>query len=461
MSEFVDDLCWDIEPEKETVVNEVDTRIVSPRIRAVIEGHEVAVLIDSGSEVTVVSEKFYNELKNEYKIVELPVSNLNVSVAVGSKNIAIKRQVQLTLNIGNNKLTSPFLVVPGLATDVLVGIDWLSRFRCIIDVENQRIRVRGEELPDSIVTFRMAREKKVACRLLQVNDFLSVDVNEAWYQLDVQRKNIRENISNLGDVSVECSLGDSANDKQYVRQMSMSNTDLFVKEVDEYLKKLSSLDESCKSRVKKLLLKYETVFSTRPGYANVYQHTITLTKEKKIVRKSYPVALSQRESVTKKINELLTLNILERSNSEYCNPLRIVMKKDGTIRLCLDARFINVCILADNECPPRMEEILQKFEGAKFLSTTDLVLGYWQIPLDPESRKYTAFLHEGHLYQFTRIPFGLKTAGSGFIRALNLALGQKLSEVISCYVDDILIASRSFDEHIEHLSRLFEKLIAA
>lgn len=152
---------------------------------------------------------------------------------------------------------------------------------------------------------------------------------------------------------------------------------------------------------------------------------------------------------------------MEKPNSDFCNPLRIVMKKDGSIRLCLDARFINACILSDNECPPRMEEILQKFEGKKFFSTTDLVMGYWQIPLERKSRKYTAFLHEGHLYQFTRIPFGLKTAGSGFIRALYLALGQELEEVISCYIDDILIASKTFEEHIEHLSCLFEKLIAS
>lgn len=158
---------------------------------------------------------------------------------------------------------------------------------------------------------------------------------------------------------------------------------------------------------------------------------------------------------------MLDQNIIEFSDSEFCNPLRIVIKKDGQVRICLNAQFINAIIFSDKECPPIIEELLQRFEGAKFLSTTDLVMGYWQIPLDPKSRKYTAFLYDGHLYQFTRVPFGLKTAGSGFIRALNVALGQELSKFISCYIDDILIASRTFKEHIEHLSRLFEKLIDA
>lgn len=93
-----------------------------------------------------------------------------------------------------------------------------------------------------------------------------------------------------------------------------------------------------------------------------------------------------------------------------------------------------------------------------FFSTTDMNSGYWQIPLDEDSKQYTAFLFYGHLYEFNRIPFGLKTAGSGFIRALSIALGQELEEFISCYIDDILIASRSFVEHLEHIEKLLIKL---
>lgn len=110
---------------------------------------------------------------------------------------------------------------------------------------------------------------------------------------------------------------------------------------------------------------------------------------------------------------MLLLGIIEMSHSDFCSLLRII----------LDARFLNDIIVSDNESPPIiMEGLLQKFEGATFFSTTDLVMGYWQIPLAEECRKHTAFLFEGHLYQFTRVPFGLKTAGSGFIRAFHFGL---------------------------------------
>lgn len=163
------------------------------------------------------------------------MSNLTVSVAVGSKSTSIKRQVQLTLNIGEHQLTSPFLVVPGLTTDVLVGIDWLSRFKCIIDVENQRIRMKGEELPNSIVTFRMARDKKIPCILLQVNDPLFFNSKYAWYRLDVHKEKFFENKASRGDALHELRFHSNKLDKNRYNRHISNNADSFVKEVDEYV----------------------------------------------------------------------------------------------------------------------------------------------------------------------------------------------------------------------------------
>ena len=102
--------------------------------------------------------------------------------------------------------------------------------------------------------------------------------------------------------------------------------------------------------------------------------------------------------------------------------MRIVQKKNDEVRVCLDARYLNEVIESDHETPPAVEEVMRKFNDVNFFSTTDLANGYWQVELDPESRPYTAFLYNSQLYQFKRVPFGLKTAGSGFMRALSLSL---------------------------------------
>lgn len=229
--------------------------------------------------------------------------------------------------------------------------------------------------------------------------------------------------------------------------------------MEKYVVELKSFSEEQK-KIEDLLYKYRAVFSNEPECTNVYEHKIVLKNRKTIVRKSHPVALSQQPAVGKEMERMLDLDIIEPSNSDYCNPLHVVSQKEGKVRLCLDARFINRCIFSDNEWPPRNEELLKKFDGAKFFSIMDLVRGYWQIPLEKESRKYTAFLHEGHLYHFKRVPFGLKTTDNGVIRALHRSLGHELTKFVLCYIDDIMVASKTFEENVQHLLRLFERLIA-
>ena len=92
------------------------------------------------------------------------------------------------------------------------------------------------------------------------------------------------------------------------------------------------------------------------------------------------------------------------------------------------------------------------------MSTSDLANGYWQIPLAKASRPYTAFLYGTRLYQFCRIPFGLKMAGSGFIRALTQVCDRDFDEFLTIYIDDLLITSTSFEQHLGHLQSVFTGL---
>ena len=109
--------------------------------------------------------------------------------------------------------------------------------------------------------------------------------------------------------------------------------------------------------------------------------------------------------------------IIERSVSPYCNPLRIVSKANNEVRICLDARQLNSVVEDDYESPPLIHELLQDFHNCKVFLKIDLKDSFWQVPLDEESRPFTAFLFEGTMYHFIRVPFGLKSAGSALIRA--------------------------------------------
>ena len=154
--------------------------------------------------------------------------------------------------------------------------------------------------------------------------------------------------------------------------------------------------------------------------------------------------------------------IIERACGSIYNPMRWIIKENGDLRPCIDARLLNNIIEDDHEGPPIISEILQEFVNIHYFSKFDLKNGYWQVVLNKNSRPYMAFRFGTSMYQFTRVPFGLKVAGSAFIRALSKALedgSERLCRALRIYVDDMLIGTDTFENHILVLEELFAKLI--
>lgn len=108
---------------------------------------------------------------------------------------------------------------------------------------------------------------------------------------------------------------------------------------------------------------------------------------------------------------------------------------------------------------PQMEYLIEKIASKKFLSVIDLASGYWQVPLDSESRQKSAFVTHKGLYEWTVLPFGLSCARSTFQRLMDMVL-HDLS-FAHAYLDDVVIFSDSFEEHMEHLETVFKRLLDA
>lgn len=100
-------------------------------------------------------------------------------------------------------------------------------------------------------------------------------------------------------------------------------------------------------------------------------------------------------------------DIIELSCSPYTSPLVAIRKKEGKVRLCLDAREIKRMLINDRTSPDSIDEIMKRFHGLKYISSCYTVCGYWQIELHPNSRQYVAFIFEGRNYQFKILPFRL------------------------------------------------------
>ena len=134
------------------------------------------------------------------------------------------------------------------------------------------------------------------------------------------------------------------------------------------------------------------------------------------------------------------------------------LKKDGSVRICLDARKLNDIMMNDYECAEPTEVLFQRCGGRKIISTMDLKSSFWQIPLAEEFKKYTTFLHESKCYEFYVTPFGIKTSTAALVRALDSVLNG-LGNFYLTFIDDIFCSSENVNQHLLHLELLFHRLM--
>lgn len=196
---------------------------------------------------------------------------------------------------------------------------------------------------------------------------------------------------------------------------------------------------------------------------NQASHRIVLKeewKDKPPVRQ-FPYVMSPKTQalVAEELKRLLDLGILERSNSEWSlNCVPVV--KPNKVRLCLDARKINERTVRDAYPLPHPGRILGQLPKAQFLSTIDLSEAFLQIPLEKESRKFTAFSVQGKgLFQYTRMPFGLINSPATLARLMDQVLGHgELEPYVFVYLDDIVVVTESFEHHVQLLAEIARRL---
>ncbi|KAG0435615.1 Retrovirus-related Pol polyprotein from transposon 17.6, partial [Dictyocoela muelleri] len=185
------------------------------------------------------------------------------------------------------------------------------------------------------------------------------------------------------------------------------------------------------------------------GTISKFEHTINLIKDTIICKKPYRVPIGLEKQVKQEIERLKNLNIIRNSQSSFSSPAFPIKKRNGKIRIVVDYRELNKVTAPMAQTFPRITDCLSKIGGSEIFSQLDLNNGYYQIPLENNSRKYTAFsLCDGH-YEFNRMPFGLSNAPMTFQRCM-LELLKDL-KFVGIYLDDILIYSKSPEIHLKHL----------
>ena len=165
------------------------------------------------------------------------------------------------------------------------------------------------------------------------------------------------------------------------------------------------------------------------------------------------------QEVREHLREMIEIGAIRESSSPFSSNVVIVRKKDGSIRFCIDYRKLNQQTVKDAYAIPRIDDTLHLLAGAKYFSTLDLKSGYWQVELKEEDKAKTAF-QAGPLgfYECNRMPFRLCNAPATFQRLMERCMGDLNLRDCLIYLDDIVIFSKTFEEHVEKLQAVFQRL---
>ena len=212
--------------------------------------------------------------------------------------------------------------------------------------------------------------------------------------------------------------------------------------------------------LKSLLHKYKDVFavSTASSTTPLVKHAIFTTAPpfRQPYRRQNPQLREQEEKI---LQEMLEEKVIRPSYSPWASPVVLVAKKDKSTRFCVDYRKLNDITIKDAHPLPRIDDTLDTLHGSKWFSTLDLKSGYWQVEIEETDKEKTAFrTSSGQLYEFNVMPFGLCNAPATFSRLMDEALSGLAWRTCLAYLDDVIVFSRTWGEHLSRLEEVFQRM---
>ena len=270
-----------------------------------------------------------------------------------------------------------------------------------------------------------------------------------------------------GGKKIQCFSEDNVHLFEILTDCGVNKTEQELEHLQPIFKELSSskiIDKVKKEKIMEILDKYKGSFCKNKddlGFCPLVKHEI-IVKEDESPKQTYhrlPIGLEER--VEAEIENLLKKGIIRESNSPWNSPIVVVKKPNNDLRICLNYKKLNAVTVRPTYYIPDAGQIFDSLTGAKFFSTLDLSNAYYQCEIKEEHKKYTAFSTRKGKYEFQKMPFGLCGAPFSFQQLMSLVLKEENWKSCVIYLDDVLIYSSTFEQHVKHVETILRKIEGA
>jgi len=482
-------------------------------LRAQVEGQIVSLLVDSGSEVTVLTEDIYNQIPQEQRPT-LQSSRAQIR-GVGGKQFGVLGAAEITIQIGDHRWVCTTLIA-SIGYDGILGMNFMDENDCQLDMKTGSLVIglymfplhkRDKEVANRLVTagvvtiqpmtevhipvVQQGRPSVGTCLVEPCPLFVEqgglligsgvVDRASIMHPLLVANVcaapiTIPEGIVVAYQTDYEELIEPSAPQTYNVRcqthcleskepELSSSNVDSKQsKPLPAHLQimlKDVKLTKAQMEQAQALLHEYRNVFAEPEGvlgHTSLVKHDINTGTNAPIKQRARRAPQKQQEIIDEELDKMLKAEVIEPSDSPWGAPVVLVRKKDGTTRFCVDYRKLNDISIKDAYPLPNIEETFDSLSGANMFCSLDLASGYWQVEMADSSKAKTAFITRNGLFQFRVMPFGLCNAPATFERLMEIVLRGLLWKRCLVYLDDIICYGRTFAETLANLGVVLQRL---